>query len=101
MWKQISACGINKVPICSSTIERCLKGLFQVILISSPHSATSFLGTAHGDGGLLLQRAGRPTLHVPRPRPGGSGEAGEPRGPRLLQAAGPLPHRHGRGEERR
>lgn len=28
MWKQISACGINKVPICSSTIEHCLKGYF-------------------------------------------------------------------------
>lgn len=70
-------------------------------LLSSPRPAASFLWTAHGDGGLLLQRAGRPTLHVPRPRPGGSGEAGEPRGPRLLQAAGPLPHRHGRGEERR
>ncbi len=51
--------------------------------------------TAHGDSGLLLQPAGRPPLHVPRPRPGGGGEAGEPGGPRLLQTAGPLPHRHG------
>lgn len=50
---------------------------------------------------LLLQSVSRLSFRLPRPFSGGGGEAGEPGGPRLLQAAGSLPHCHGRGEERR
>lgn len=66
--------------------------------ITDPFTSWS---AAQRPGGLLLQCAGRPAVRFLRPRAGGGGEAGEPGGPRLLQAAGALPHRHGRGEEGR
>ena len=69
---------------------------FWKFLLSVLHACQlASLVSAHTGGGLLLQCSGRPRVHILRSRSGGSSEAGEPRGPHLLPATRPLPHRHG------
>lgn len=64
-------------------------------------SCCTFTPAVYRHSRLLLQSVSWLSVRLPRPFSGGGGEAGEHGGPRLLQAAGSLPHCHGRGEERR
>lgn len=75
--------------------------LYPSFFLTSFFSCCTFTPAVYRHSRLLLQSVSRLSVRLPRPFSGGGGEAGEHGGPRLLQAAGSLPHCHGRGEERR